>query len=92
MRVLFKFRKVYILHRNSIEMKEVSEIIKFFASKNIHIEILCDGFKLGEVCYRAYVHYKLIDEWKSSDIGCFHSWVTAFEEAQEHAAHHYHAG
>ena len=38
--------------------EQVAEIIQGYAKKNIHIEVVCDGFKLDmPVCYRGVIHY-----------------------------------
>ena len=70
--------------------ENVAQIIERYAKKNIHIEIICDGFKLNmPVCYRGVIHYLNENgEWITDDIGCYgEGWQAAFDEIVEYAEH-----
>ena len=67
---------------------QVAEIIQGYAKQNIHIEVVCDGFKLDmPVCYRGVIHYlNEKGEWITDDIGCYsNDWQSAFDEVVDYA-------
>lgn len=78
-----------------MKTEQVAEIIQGYAKKNIHIEVICDGFKLDmPVCYRGVIHFLNKDgEWVTDDIGCHSSlgykpttdWQAAFDDVVEYA-------
>jgi len=84
-----------------MKTEQVAEIIQGYAKKNIHIEVVCDGFKLGFkqgndwlsrhlnmlVCYRGVIHFLNKDgEWVTDDIGCHsNDWQAAFDDVVEYA-------
>jgi hypothetical protein len=70
--------------------EQIAEIIQGYAKKNIHIEVICDGFKLNmPVCYRGVIHYlNQNGEWVIDDIGCHsNDWQAAFDDLVEYAEH-----
>ena len=80
--------------------QQVAEIIQGFAKQNIHIEVVCDGFKHLQdykftvfldipVCYRGVIHYLKKDgQWITDDIGCHsNDWQAAFNDVVEYAEH-----
>ena len=78
-------------HQREMTTKQVAEIIQGYAKKNIHIEVICDGFKLDmPVCYRGVIHF--LDkngEWVTDDIGCHsNDWQAAFGDVVEYAGVH----
>ena len=71
-----------------MKTEQVEEIIQEYAKQNIHIEVVCDGFKLDmPVCHRGIIHYLKDDgEWFDDDIGCHEGdWQSAFNEVVEYA-------
>ena len=71
-----------------MEAEQVAEIIQEYAKQNIHIEVVCDGFKLDmPICYRGIIHFLKDDgEWFTDDIGCYEGdWQSAFNEVVEYA-------
>lgn len=70
-----------------MEAEQVAEIIQEYAKQNIHIEVVCDGFKLDmPVCYRGIIHFLKDDgEWFTDDIGCWKDWQGAFDDVVEYA-------
>lgn len=66
---------------------DIANVIHRFAKNNIHIEVLCDAYKLNmSVCYRGYVTYKEGDNWIAEDMGCFgDDWDKAFNESVKYA-------
>jgi len=70
--------------------EQVAEIIQGYAKQNIHIEVVCDGFKLDmPVCYRGVIHYPHNNgQWITDDIGCHsNDWQAALDEVVEYAEH-----
>jgi len=77
--------------------EQVAEIIQGYAKQNIHIEVICDGFKsIGQditfrldmpVCYRGVIHYlNQNGQWVTDDIGCYgEDWQAAFDDVVEYA-------
>lgn len=57
---------------------DIPAIIKEYADKEIFIEVLADGYKLGGICWRGYVYWKHNDSWIGEDCGCFPEWIDAF--------------
>ncbi len=73
-----------------MKTEQVAEIIQGHAKQNIHIEVVCDGFKLDmPVCYRGVIHYLNENgEWVTDDIGCHsNDWQAAFDDVVEYAEH-----
>ena len=71
-----------------MKTEQVAEIIQGYAKQNIHIEVICDGFKLDmPVCYRGVIHYlNWNGQWITDDIGCFgEDWQAAFDEVVDYA-------
>ena len=66
---------------------DIANVIHRFAEKDIHIEVLCDAYKLNmSVCYRGYVTYKDGDSWIAEDMGCYGGdWMEAFNSCVEYA-------
>lgn len=68
------------------ENSYISNLIHSFAKKNIHVEVLCDSYKLNmSVCYRGYVTYKEGHNWIAEDMGCFDDWDKAFSASIKYA-------
>ena len=64
----------------------IPQLIEYYSSYKIYIEIICDAYKLDmDVCYRGCINYWKNDMWIDDDIGCYKSWQTAFDKTIEFA-------
>jgi hypothetical protein len=64
---------------------DVLQTIKYYASKNIFIEVLADGYKFGDstASWRGYLYWKKDGIWVEEDCGSFHEWEDAFKSVIE---------
>jgi hypothetical protein len=64
---------------------DVLKTIKDYASKNIFIEVLADGYKFEDstASWRGYLYWKKDDIWVEEDCGSFNEWEDAFKSVIE---------
>jgi hypothetical protein len=80
-------REAYIAGATAEREKDFPSMVEKFASEGVFIEIVCDGFKDGYLCYRPCYSYfsKIKNYWITNDIGCYKEMREAVSKIYEFA-------